>query len=138
MSALAPAFPKVAKLLPLLGSDRDGEVVAAAHAIGRTLAAAGLSFHDLAELVATHQFGTPHEAARGSRPMWRPASGRRSPHTYSARAKWCAAEAGHLMNENERGFIASLAGMPAGWRPTERQARWFDRIEARVRAREAA
>lgn len=40
--------PKLAKLLPLLASDHDGEVVATARAIGRTLVAAGLDWHALA------------------------------------------------------------------------------------------
>jgi hypothetical protein len=48
MMALAPVGPKLSKLLALLSSDHDGEVIAAARAIGRTLGNAGLSFHDLA------------------------------------------------------------------------------------------
>ena len=52
MSGLIALAPKLDKLLPLLASDKDGEVVAAARAVGRTLAAAGLDFHDLAAAVA--------------------------------------------------------------------------------------
>ncbi|KAB0680068.1 hypothetical protein F6X38_09665 [Aureimonas leprariae] len=51
MNALAPIAPKLSKLLPLLGSDKDGEVIATARAIGRTLSAAGLDFHALAEAI---------------------------------------------------------------------------------------
>lgn len=40
--------PKLAKLLPLLASNHDGEVVAAARAIVRTLTAAGSDLHALA------------------------------------------------------------------------------------------
>jgi hypothetical protein len=39
---------KVGKLLRLLASDKAGEVIAAASALQRTLAAAGLDWHDLA------------------------------------------------------------------------------------------
>lgn len=39
--------PLLGKLLPLLGSNYDGEVVAAAGAIGRVLQRAGHSWHDL-------------------------------------------------------------------------------------------
>jgi len=46
MNALAPVVPRLAKLL--LGSDKDGEVVATARALGRTLASAGANWHDLA------------------------------------------------------------------------------------------
>ncbi|MCW8084724.1 hypothetical protein [Sabulicella glaciei] len=53
MSA-APIPAKVAKLLPLLGSDKPGEVTATAAAIGRTLTAAGLDWHALALVVERH------------------------------------------------------------------------------------
>ena len=39
---------RISKLLPLLGSDKFGEVQAAASAIGRTLNAAGRDWHDVA------------------------------------------------------------------------------------------
>ena len=42
------AVPAVAKILPLLGSDQDGEVLAAVHAIRRTLAGHGVDLLDLA------------------------------------------------------------------------------------------
>lgn len=46
---IPPAIiPKLAKLVPLLGSDQDGEVVATARAICRTLAGAGCDLHALA------------------------------------------------------------------------------------------
>jgi hypothetical protein len=43
--------PKLAKLLPLLGSNQAGEVTATAEAIGRLLKSAGLDFHDFAKLI---------------------------------------------------------------------------------------
>lgn len=43
---------KLAKLLPVLSSDQDNEVVAAARAIDRVLRAAGLDWHTLAEAVS--------------------------------------------------------------------------------------
>jgi len=42
---------KLGQLVRLLSSDKDGEVVAAARAIGRTLRAVGKDFHDLAALI---------------------------------------------------------------------------------------
>jgi hypothetical protein len=38
MSALAVVAPRIGQLIRLLGSNQDGEVVAAARALGRTLA----------------------------------------------------------------------------------------------------
>jgi len=37
----------LSKLIPLLASDKDGEVVATAHAISRVLKASGCDWHDL-------------------------------------------------------------------------------------------
>jgi hypothetical protein len=55
MSALAPIpGAKLALLIPRLASNHDGEVVATARAIYRTLEAAGRDFHDLAALVDGH------------------------------------------------------------------------------------
>jgi hypothetical protein len=48
MSALTAALvPMLSKLIPLLASDKDGEVVATAHAIGRVLKASGCDWDDL-------------------------------------------------------------------------------------------
>lgn len=48
-----PAVPaRLAKVLPLLGSDQPGEVVAAAAALQRVLAGAGMDLMDLADLLA--------------------------------------------------------------------------------------
>ncbi len=44
--------PVLGFLIPLLGSDRDGEALGAARAIGRKLAAVGLDLHDLAAVIA--------------------------------------------------------------------------------------
>ncbi len=53
MSRALPSaiLPRVAQLLRMLGSDRDGEVVAAAGALRRTLAGAGVDLHDLSAVV---------------------------------------------------------------------------------------
>ena len=47
MSALVTVAPKLEKLIPLLASDKPGEVVACAAAIGRALRSAGRDWHDL-------------------------------------------------------------------------------------------
>jgi hypothetical protein len=61
---VAPVLPaRLAKLLPLLGSDQPGEVVAAATALQRVLAGVGMDLVDLADLVAA-------EAQRRQRPAF--------------------------------------------------------------------
>jgi len=54
MTALAVA-PKLAKLILLLGSDQDGEVLAAARAIGRTLGAVKADWHDLVRALTVEE-----------------------------------------------------------------------------------
>jgi hypothetical protein len=43
--------PTIGKLVRLLGSNRDGEVVAAVRALRRVLDGAGLDLHDLAQVI---------------------------------------------------------------------------------------
>ncbi|MCC0808558.1 hypothetical protein FPV16_20505 [Methylobacterium sp. W2] len=58
--------PKLIKLLPLLGSENDGEVVSTVRAIGRTLASAGTDFHDLTDsLVRAKVVNKPLSSAEG-------------------------------------------------------------------------
>jgi hypothetical protein len=51
--ALHALRPALAKLIRLLASDVDGEVLAAVRALGRALKASGCDIHDLAGLVET-------------------------------------------------------------------------------------
>lgn len=61
---VTPALARrLGKALALLGSDHDGEVVAAARAIGRTLEAAGMGWPGFAALVSA-------EAARKAAPAF--------------------------------------------------------------------
>jgi hypothetical protein len=50
MTALAP---RVGQLVHLVGSDRDGEVMAAVRAFDRTLRQAGHDWHYLADIAAS-------------------------------------------------------------------------------------
>jgi hypothetical protein len=51
VNALAPIAAKLAKILPLLTSNRDGEVVSTARAIVRTLNSAGLDIYALVNCI---------------------------------------------------------------------------------------
>lgn len=52
MKTLAPVRPTLAKLIPRLGSNHDGERLATVEAIKRTLGSAGCDWHDFAASVA--------------------------------------------------------------------------------------
>lgn len=53
-------FPteRLSKLIPMLSSDKQGEVIATVAAIGRTLQSAGFDWHDLARNIGNHM---PHQ-----------------------------------------------------------------------------
>jgi hypothetical protein len=103
MIALAIA-PKLGKLIPLLASDKDGEVLAAARAIGRTLKSAKSDFHDLvAALTPAVSQETPSDVSDMS-VVVQPLNG------HPGLTAW------------ETNFIASIARQPARRRPlTEKQ-----------------
>ena len=61
MADISPIAPKLALLIPRLGSGSDGELVASVRAIQRTLARIGADFHDLAAALAWH----PESSAPG-------------------------------------------------------------------------
>jgi hypothetical protein len=58
---LAPIAPRLANFIRLLASNRDGEVVAAARALVRTLQGIGADIHDVAARIE-HSNGTLNEA----------------------------------------------------------------------------
>jgi hypothetical protein len=59
---LAPIAGKLATFIRLLASDKDGEVVATAHAMARVLHGIGADLHDLAERVERGGNGALSEA----------------------------------------------------------------------------
>ena len=59
--------PALAKLIRLLASDVDGEVLAAVRALGRALKASGCDFHDLAGLVEAPSTAPSGRAGAGFR-----------------------------------------------------------------------
>ena len=79
MSALSvDTAARVAKFVPTLSSDKAGEVVAAAAAIGRALKAGGADWHDLAEhlkrvapaVVYVNAFGQRTKAPSDTPPLF--------------------------------------------------------------------
>jgi len=127
MAALALVAPKLAKLIPLLSSDKDGEVVATARAIGRTLKNAGLDFHTLA-----HALEEPEPKVvviYRDRP-----SATTEPDTWAALAKWCRDNDRGALNPKEREFVRDLAPrLVCDGEPSEKQAAWLRAIYAKLR-----
>jgi hypothetical protein len=118
------ARPALAKLIRLLSSDVDGEVVAAARAMTRTLRSVGNDLHDLADLVkapstlATNSYARSGGTADNSPPNWRVLAIR------------CAARL-ELFNTKERRFIRQMQD----WRgvASPKQINWLTTLYAKLR-----
>ena len=74
MSRRTPLEQKLGTFIRMLASERDGEVVAAARAIVRTLKAAGADIHVLAERVETANGSTMHSRKTRTSSVRTPAS----------------------------------------------------------------
>ncbi len=108
---------RIGKLLPLLGSNQNGEVVAAARAIERTLRADGKDWHTLVASIGT----APRRA--------QPASNHWSGLHWRSTAEFCAAHAQYL-NGWEAGFVDSL--LKRRYPPTDKQAACLENIRQKI------
>lgn len=107
MTALPTTLiPTLCKLIPLLGSDKDGEVLATVGAIGRVLCANKLDWHDL-----TSQLLPKAE-------------------DWHELLVFCVSRKDRL-NAKEQDFLGTL-GRWRG-RPTEKQLRYLDGIAEKLR-----
>jgi hypothetical protein len=124
ISPLNQIAPRLKKLLLMLSSDRDGEVVNAARLIGSTLRDAGHDWHDLAGALTE----SPPSKARPRRPPPRdpdPPDG-----DWRAMREFCLNHM-HLVRSREYEFLADLDRWHGEL--TEKQAAWLHAIYARVR-----
>jgi hypothetical protein len=145
--ALAPIADKVGKLLRLLTSDHDGEVVAAARKLNRALEQAGLDMHDLADGLANGErsSGLPDEAEVRKIYQRGYLDGRRAEQeqqvwqlddepSWHEIARECQAKAHKLRGDRERQFVENMVRRTVrGGRLTEPQEKWLRDIYARVR-----
>ncbi len=119
MAALATVAPRLAKLIPRLATNHDGEIVATVRAIERTLKSAGLDFHALAQAVET--------------PAPRMIESTNTPTTWGEVARWCRDHDHTRLTEKERAFVADMAArFICDSEPTEKQAAWLRAIYARL------
>jgi hypothetical protein len=106
------------KLIPRLGSDHAGEIIATVEAIKRALAHDGRDLHDLAKIVNAPTI-VPEVKAQH--------------HDFNCRAmaQWCSRYAANQLSGRETNFIQTMLR----WRgePTEPQAAWLLDIYDRLR-----
>ena len=146
MNALTPIAGKLAKLLRMLSSNREHEVVAAAQALCRTLEGAGTDIHALAAIVE-HGGGELNEAEmkklydagyhEGLRVAENNRHGLDDFHnidglpSWHEMALWCQQRNDRLQSR-ERVFIDEMAAQTVWRDPTERQAKWLRSIFHRL------
>ncbi|MEG8220119.1 hypothetical protein OSJ57_05715 [Sphingomonas sp. HH69] len=112
MAALSDLAPKLAKLIPMLGSNHDGEIVGTAKAIRRTLENGGLDLHALAEAIGNPPVVYRTEPARAE-----------PSRSHQMDARRCL-QSGIVWKPHEAEFLRQMAS--ALRRPTEKQRDWLD------------
>jgi hypothetical protein len=135
MNDLTPIAGKVGKLIRLLSSEQPGEVVAAAHALVRTLETNNLDIHTLAKCVENGGGFEAYEAREhynaGYRAGLRKATASRSQggtngaqgtNWWNRLARACLKQA-HQLSEKERPFIGQMSRCT--YEPSEKQAHWL-------------
>ena len=139
-SPLTPIAGKLANLVRLLSSDRDGEVIAAARALARTLKNARTDIHALADQIEKPSNGRLSQAdmkrlydegySDGLRVAENDRHGPGDFHNIDGTPDWneialfCQRQ-NHRLRENERNFIDDMASGTVWHEPTERQAKWL-------------
>ena len=147
-NVLAPVADKLGKLLRLLSSDRDGEIVGTARAIMRTLDGAGLDIHALAEGIGALADGKKKFSEADALEIYRRGveDGKRAAETENigfrnvGEPTWheiaceCAANDERLRDERERQFVRDMVRRTVRrGEPTDKQAHWLRAIYARAR-----
>jgi hypothetical protein len=126
------AASRIGQLGRLLGSDRSGEVVAAAAAIKRTLFVAGTDIHHLADIAESGLQSAPSIA-----PQLPPADDLDI--SVAAMIRLCINSTARL-SERERNFVANLDRLAwtrgSNFAPTEKQTAWLLGIYQRLRSQQ--
>ena len=108
MNALVSVIPeKVAVLIPRLASDKPGEVVATAAAIGRHLRKHGADWHDLAAMLTCSAPAATETVS-----------------TYAEAVEWLLDREDELTGK-ERRFVRDMRGILRRYDPRAKQARWL-------------
>lgn len=119
MALLGACAAKIAKLIPRLATEHDGEVVATVQAIGRTLQGGGKDFHDLAKAVQCPEGPAPTPPS--------------TPQNWAELCDFCLAFP-EFLKPKEENFLRDIGPrLIIGGNPTDKQATWLRAIYAKVK-----
>jgi hypothetical protein len=140
--SIEPVADRIGKLLKLLSSPRDGEVLGAARAILRTLEGAGADIHELAARVEGGKLSTAdmqriYDAAF--------ADGRRAAEATQPADAWqdvepnwqeiateCRDRGDGRLTPREHEFVNDMVRWTVYRKPSEKQAKWLHSIYVRL------
>jgi hypothetical protein len=132
---------KLGKLIKMLSSPNDGEVVAAARAITRALAADGADIHELAKRVegggrlskAEMQkiYDTAYQRGKDAAAADTGFRAADVPAFYEMACEIQEKGNGHL-SEKEQGFVDDMVRWCARREPSDKQAKWLHSIYCRI------
>lgn len=136
---------RVGKLIPLLGSDKSGEVSAAGSAITRALKGAGLDWHDINRWILAGQSTAASEFRKQERPRYEqkpPPENTRQKAQREAREARDRADreaTGGYQQRSGRAYNSDQTtdGPPPNWQPSYSAPEWQD-LARRCLARDIA
>ncbi|WP_262299709.1 hypothetical protein [Microvirga sesbaniae] len=120
MPDMAIIAPKLSRLIPMLATDHDGEVIAAVRAIDRTLKSAGMDFHNLVEALCYRQPSSIPVSAAAPEPH---------PRSLLDIANWCRTHAAGRLTSTERKFVCDMVErLSQGRQISQKQENWLRNI----------
>src|SRR6516162_3667079 len=140
--SIEPVAEKLEKLLRMLSSPREGEVVAAVQAIMRTLKGAGADIHELAACVKGGKLSTVdmqriydaafadgRRAAEATQPadVWRDIEP-----NWQEIATECRDRGDGQLTPREHEFVNDMVRWTVYRKPSEKQAKWLHSIYVRL------
>jgi hypothetical protein len=133
---------KLEKLLKLaLGSDRDGEVIAATRAIQRTLSNAGSDIHELAERIRGGKlseaemrkiYDAGYEAGKDEGAVEKGFGDVTAGPSWLQMAQYCAEHDNGRLTPREREFVDDMTRWCTRREPTEKQGKWLHLLYVRI------
>ena len=136
---------KIGKLIKMLSSPNEGEVVAAARAILRTLAQEGTDIHELAARVEGGKlskadmqriYDTAFADGRRAAEKDKPTEFHDVEPNWQEMATSCRDHDAGRLTPRERGFVDDMVRWTVYRKPSEKQAKWLHSIYVRLGRRQ--